>query len=69
MLQDALKVSLVFSSVPPILRTDMLLRFIFERYFVYVDFMAACHDSNGAEKQVIVYHVSTDLQNILTVYL
>ena len=39
MLQDALKVSLVFSSVPPILRADMLLRVIFERYFVCVTFL------------------------------
>ncbi len=31
--------------------------------------MAACHDSNEAEKQAIVQHISTDLQNLLGVNL
>ena len=39
MLQDALTVSRVFSSVPPTLHVqDMLLRVIFERHFVCVTF-------------------------------
>jgi hypothetical protein len=33
------------------------------------DFMAACHDSSGTQKRIIVQHVSTDLQNTSGVYL